>query len=381
MKKIVFAMLLVLLIRGAAASDRPLNFERVKVSDVPYEAATAFDVNKDGKMDIVCGEYWFAGPDFKKRHKICDVQKAGEYYDDFHDYPMDVNGDGYLDIVTGGWFGKMLRWRENPDGGTGRWKVHKIDQPGNIETSRFWDVDRDGYPDVVPNAGGKLTVYKLERDDEGNGTGKFKSFTVKESGVGHGIGFGDVNGDGRGDFVIPTGWVECPKGDPLRGKWAFHKAFNLGHASVPILVHDVNDDGLADLIVGEGHDYGLYWMEQVVKDGKRDWVKHMISKKESQYHDLQLHDLDKDGELELVTGKRYRAHNGKDPGGDDPVGTYYFEINGGEFKRFTLDFGPAEEHSGLGIYFWVADVDGNGWQDIVAPGKEGLYLFKNQGRK
>jgi len=82
----------------------------------------------------------------------------------------------------------------------------------------------------------------------------------------------------------------------------------------------------------------------------------------------------------LITGKRYRAHLGRDPGAMDPVGTYYFEIDGGRFRRVTLDYGPASKASGVGIYLWVADVDGNGWKDIVAPGKEGLYLFRNLGR-
>ena len=51
----------------------------------------------------------------------------------------------------------------------------------------------------------------------------------------------------------------------------------------------------------------------------------------------------------------------------------------GGFARQTLDFGPAAEASGLGIYFWVQDLTGNGYPDIVAPGKEGLYLFENMG--
>lgn len=380
MKTRLLMPLLVLLAAGVAAdADARLEFERVKIAETAFEVACALDVNKDGHVDIASGEYWFAGPGFQKRHKMCELEPVSGYYDDFHDYPMDVNGDGYTDLVVGGWFGKTLRWRENPKGRTGRWEIHEIDQPGNIETTRFWDVDGDGHVEVVPNAGGKLAVYKLLRDEQGRGTGEFKKFVLLESGVGHGLGYGDVNGDGRGDFVIPDGWVECPGGDPLRGEWTVHPEFHLGHASVPVLVHDVNGDGLADLIVGEAHNYGLYWMEQTRSDGKRGWKKHTIRTEESQYHDLQLADLDKDGDPELVTGKRYHAHNGKDPGGNDPVGTYYFEINGGEFQRFVLDHGPAADHSGVGIYFWVADVDGNGWQDIVAPGKEGLYLFRNMG--
>lgn len=94
---------------------------------------------------------------------------------------------------------------------------------------------------------------------------------------------------------------------------------------------------------------------------------------------MQLYDIDNDGELELVTGKRYRAHCGNDPGDNDPVNVSYFKIRGGAFEKYVIDYGPAEEHSGVGIYFWLADLDGNGYADIIAPGKEGLYLFRNLG--
>ncbi len=357
----------------------PLKFERVKISSETFEASSVCDVNKDGKLDIVSGAYWYAGPDFKDAHKMCDVKPEGEYWDDFSDFPMDVNGDGYPDIITGGWWGKTLRWRENPKGKLTRWTIHDVDVTGNIETIRFWDIDGDGHLEAVPNAGGNAIAYRLVRDAAGKPMGKFTKHVIKQGGVGHGMGFGDVNGDGRGDFVIPDGWLEAPA-KPLEGKWTFHQDFKLGTCSNPILVYDVNGDKLADLIVGAAHPYGLYWMEQK-KDGsgKRSWVRHDIDPDRSQYHDVALHDIDNDGQVELVTGKRYRAHCGHDPGADDPVGTYYFEINGGAFKRVTLDYGPPSKASGVGIYFWVADLDGNGWKDLVAPGKEGLYLFKNHG--
>lgn len=373
------ALVFVLLFALTGCARQMVKFERVRIGSTTCEAASAFDVDNDGAIDIVSGQYWFAGPDFKKQYKICDVQQENEYYDDFADYPMDVDGDGYTDIITGGWWGKTLRWRENPGGRTINWKVHDIAETGPIETIRFWDVDADGYAEAVPNAGGSVTVYKLIRDTAGRGTGKFTRHVIKESGCGHGLGFGDINGDGRGDFIVPDGWIQAPQ-DPLSAEWTWHPEFKLGAASVPILVHDINADGLADLIVGQAHNYGLYWMQQKRdRAGKRTWAKHVIDSDRSQYHDMMLADIDNDGRVELITGKRYRAHNGNDPGWADPVGVYYFEIDGGRFTRITLDYGPPSKASGVGIYFWVADITGNGFKDILAPGKEGLYLFKNLG--
>ncbi len=356
---------------AAAAATNPLVFERQRIGDVIYEAASAFDVDKDGDLDIVSGEYWFEGPDFKTAHKACDVMPVDDYYDDFSCKPMDVNGDGYLDVVTGGYWGCILRWRENPKGKPGPWPVHDIAEVGNIERACFYDLDGDKVPEVIPVTK-PVHIFKLK-------PGGFDQFTIPKGGGGHGFGCGDINGDQRPDLLFAGGWLEAPKDTWDVDAWQWHPEFKLGSASVPILVFDVNGDGLNDLIVGEAHNYGLYWLEQGKDGAKRTWEKHMIEEHRSQFHDLQLHDIDNDGAVELLTGKRYRAHNGHDPGSADPLGLYYYEINGGDFERITIDYGPPDRASGAGIYFWVADVDENGWQDIVAPGKEGLYLFRNMG--
>jgi hypothetical protein len=354
-----------------------LAFEKIRISDTTYEAASVFDVNKDGNKDIVSGEYWFAGPDFKQQHKICTLKQTDDYYDDFCDYPMDVNGDGYLDIVTGSWFNKTLRWRENPQGQPVEWKSHTIGECGNIETIRCWDIDGDGTVEIVPNLPfGPLYIYRLVHADDGTPSGTFEKITLFEDHQGHGLGFGDVNGDGRGDFILSAGWLEAPE-KPYEQEWVFHKEFDLSMSSVPILVYDVDEDGIADIIEGQAHGYGLNWWKQTVDPtDQRHWTKHPIDTLNSQYHDLQLADIDNDGTPELITGKRYRAHSGRDPGSNDPVGLYYFEINKGQFERVILDYGPVDSHSGAGIYFWIEDIDNDGFKDIIAPGKEGLYLFK-----
>ncbi len=356
-----------------------LRFEKHHIDAVTYEAASVFDVNDDGVLDIVCGAYWYEGPTWIK-HRMCDVRCEGEYFDDFSDLPLDVNGNGRLDVVTGGWFGQTLRWRENPGPAGGEWRVHDIDRPGNIETTRLVDIDGDGQLEICPNTpGGPVMYYKLLLDDCGNGTGRFRRVDIHNAAT-HGMGFGDIAGNGRVDYVLANGWLEAPE-YPTQGPWTFHREFELESASCPVIVHDVTGNGLADLIVGQAHTYGLAWWEQRRDpSGERTWTKHDIDTTASQYHDLQLADIDNDGELELITGKRYRAHCGNDPGADDPVGIYIFKINGGAFDKHVVDVGPVPGHSGVGIHFAIADVDGNGRLDIVAPGKDGLFLFKNLGR-
>jgi hypothetical protein len=368
------------LVLSLSAGAAGLSFERQRIGTGTYEAGAIFDVNNDGVLDIVSGEYWHPGPEFTASHKITTILEQATYYDDFANYPLDVNGDGYLDIVSGGWFEKKMVWRENPKGEPVEWTTHDIGVVGNVERGCFWDIDGDGHVELVPNLPNDgVVIFVLERDESGKGTAKFRRVDVYAEKQGHGLGFGDINGDGRGDIVMHKGWLEAPE-KPFEQPWTYHEELDLGEASVPILVYDVNGDSKNDLIVGQGHDYGLAWLEQGVSDGKRTWTAHAIESKRSQFHVMELADLDNDGTPELITGKRYHAHNGKDPGAAEPVGLYYYPMTGTTLKRHVIDYGPADQASGSGIYFWVEDIDGNGWKDILAPGKEGIYLFKNQGR-
>ncbi|MFC0328944.1 FG-GAP repeat domain-containing protein [Paenibacillus sepulcri] len=355
-----------------------MKWKKRLIDSAPFEACSVFDVNNDGQLDIVSGEYWYEGPEFTKKHKICDILTINEYHDDFSDYPMDVDGDGNLDIITGGWWGETLRWRQNPGAAGGEWQTFDIGHVGSIETIRFYDIDGCGIPEIFPNTpGGPQLFFKLIVDANGRGTGKFEKYIIGGQPSGHGLGFGDISGNGRTDILLCGGWLEQPE-NPFQTPWEFHPEFSLGSASVPILAHDVTGNGLTDLIVGQAHDYGLDWYEQIVDSaGNRSWLKHQIDPTCSQYHDLYLVDIDLDGELELVTGKRYRAHNDGDPGAFDPVGIYYFKMRAGQFQKHVIDYGPAGEAAGCGIYFWMADLTGNGRPDLVAPGKDGLYLFEN----
>lgn len=350
--------------------------------DVFAEAVGVFDVNNDGVLDIVSGEYWYEGPDFKEKHKICDIPIENEYTADFSDYGMDVNGDGWMDIVTGFWFGETLQWRENPKDG-GMWKTHDIAKVGNIETIRFYDIDGCGTEEIFPHTPWEPPCFfKLIKDEQGRGTGQFKKYVIHDEISQHGMGFGDINGDGKMELLLRDGWLEAPGGDPLKTPWIKHKEYDFPcWASVPILAHDVTGNGKMDLIVGWAHERGLVWYEQVTElyGEETRWKPHEIDAVGSQYHDMMLVDIDNDGELELVTGKRHRAHNGNDVGEDEPTGVYYFKIKNGVFEKHVIDYGPASESSGIGLFFAIADLNGNGWLDIIAPGKEGLYIFENQG--
>ncbi len=366
----------------------PIKWKQAWVSDECYESCGVFDVNNDGVLDIVSGAWWYQGPDFKKKNPIGAVRAAGEYYDDFSTIPLDVNGDGWMDFITGGWWGNTLRWRENPGVKGGEWPEHVIGETGNIETTRAWDIDGDGVIEIIPNAPGNSEVayYKLVTDQHGKGTGQFRKVVAhafpEGTKQGHGLGCGDIAGNGRMDIVLCNGWLEAPaKAEP--GAWAWHPDFPKppwGWAgSVPMLVVDLKGDGKNVIITGNAHGYGLWWSERKITAGKEQWVHHPIDPENAQYHDLMWVDIDGDGQPELVTGKRHRAHCGNEAGEWDDLGIYYFKWNGESFSKQVIGYGSIGKGKGCGIHFAMADLRGTGRLDLVAPGKDGLSIFYNEG--
>lgn len=360
-----------------AQQKEKITFKPHFVAAESFESVGVIDVNNDGKPDLVSGDFFYLNEGdghtiFRNRHRLGDQPAYGEYFDDFATIPLDVNKDGRMDFITGGWFGEELRWHENV-GTDGEWPAHVIAKIGNVETVRAWDLDNDGQVEIVPNTpGSPLHYFRLE------GPGKFARYEVGDY-KSHGLGFGDINGDGRGDFIISSGWIE----NTGNNEWVFHPDFDLGHdASIPIIVTDLNGDGNNDLIVGNAHSYGLHWYEQQVSaEGQRTFKKHLIDDTASQYHELVWTDITGDGKPELITGKRYRAHNGGDPGANDDVGLYYFTWDGKSFTKNIIAYGPPGVGKGTGIYMQVADLRGAGRKDIVVAGKDGLWVFFNEGIK
>jgi hypothetical protein len=357
------------------ADAQSLRFDEKRIASEPFESANVFDVDRDGSLDIFSGSFWYPGPEFQSRRYVGPIKRFNEYFDDFSAIVMDVNQDGREDVITGGWFEGRLVWKENP-GGNESWKEHLIAHCGNIESTRAWDIDGDGTLEIVPNTPGRpLVIYRLRQE---GGKPVFDSIPILEK-HGHGLGFGDINGDGRGDLVVAEGWLASPA-QPFKEPWKFNDTFTFKQASVPMIVVDVNSDGRSDLIVGQGHDYGLAWYEQPPSGpSDKNWKKHPIDSDNAQFHTMEWEDIDQHAKPELITGKRYRAHDDNDPGAHDPVGLYYYKWTAEGFKKNVIRYGPLGTGKGTGIYFSVRDLNGDGWKDITVAGKDGLTVFFNKG--
>ncbi len=339
-----------------------------------YPACAVFDVDRDGKLDIFSGGAWFRGPDFR-RHFVRDVEVIRGRFDDYSNLPWDVDGDGWLDVISVNYRSQSIYWVRNPGDTTSAWQKIVAVTPGPMETGRLIDLNRDGVLDLLPNGTDFAAWWELATGpaDAAAAAHRWTRHELPTEIAGHGIGAGDINGDGRMDIVFNGGWCESAADET----WTVRRDFRLHRdASVPILVHDVDGDGDQDLIWGRGHHVGLYWLEQSQTDPAQPWVQHTIDATWSQAHSLLLADVTGDGRDELIAGQRYMGHEGRDLGEYDPLHLYWFSFDSSSraWKRGLIHRGG---RVGFGLDPKAADVDGDGDIDIVAADRSGLFLCLN----
>jgi FG-GAP-like repeat len=359
------------------------------------EGVAIADVNKDGKMDILVGDIWYEAPDWK----VHEIRKVGDYGDGLASYSEcmlcwadDLNGDGWPDQIVIGFPGKPAYWYENPKGQEGHWKEHVIWPRACNETPQYVDLFKNGrrvlvmgwQPPGKENQGqmawftpGKdpTQLWEMHPISVPSEPGKEVPGTFKYS---HGLGVGDVNGDGRLDVICTGGWWEQPaSGAASTEPWKFHPA-KLGEACADMFAYDVDGDGPPDIISSSAHKFGIWWHQQRPSNGPDPaFITHDLFKDLfSESHALHCVDINGDGLKDLVTGKRWWSHGRNEPGSNLPAVLYWFEAKRG--KDGMIQFIPhlIDSDSGIGTQFVVDDFNGDKLPDIVVANKKGVFIFE-----
>ncbi len=370
-------------------------FRKVRLSDQFYaEGAYYGDFNRDGKMDIVAGPFWFEGPDFQKRHEYRPAKTFDpkDYSDNFLTFTGDFNGDGWPDILCVPFPGKEAYWYENPMGKDGAWKQHLAYTNVGNESPVWGSVEGNDRPALVFCKDGWLgyaspdparpdqpwVFHPVSCQDK-----RYQQFT-------HGVGIGDINGDKRTDIVEALGWWEQPAHPVLNQPWTFHP-FYFAEAAAQLLVYDVDGDGLADIITAWNcHQYGLVWWQQVrTVTGQIDWKKYTILSptpdmaapdfRPSQMHALELVDMNGDGRKDILTGKRFWAHGptgDKEP--DAPAVVLWFELRRDGQGNATFLPHLIDDDSGLGTQVAATDLNNDGRPDVIVANKKGVFVHLSQ---
>ena len=353
---------------GSAATRPPDIPFRIQMLDGgSSETAAVADINSDGRLDIVSGEHWYEGAVVDE----AQVPRA-RLLEQLHRRLQRSAGRRRRRRLSGHRQRHLVREEDLvvPESRQGRGRLgrgadqrrlqHRVRDARRHRQRRQGDRDRRAgerhRPGVVRGEYSSGLGARPARRSLGEGARGSElrvpspdfwiKHVVSDRSYGHGIGFGDVNKDGRNDILTPRGWLEAPADPRAAGNWTYHAAWE--SVNVPVTPREAPaarrrpvprrrraspssgsctcSTSTATAATTSSRPPAMTSAcsgSSRAPDGK--WTKRIIDNAWSQGHASTLIDINGDGRLDFVTGKRFMAHNGSDPGEREPLGVYWYE--------------------------------------------------------
>ncbi len=358
------------------------NWETCTIEEVSLngpQSIYSVDIDRDGDNDtFVLGNrggdiIWFEAPaNPKDMAQNWTSHVIDNYLNDAWElFAGDINGDGWIDVAVSGQMGNTIVWYEcpqNPETVFSEWNKTVVDPYlYNAWGVHIADIDDDGDNDIV--ATGRYADYLVwYRNDDGNGTAWSRFFIDNNINYPTGIWVEDMDGDSDLDVVVVsyywssgTGvrWYEAP--DDPTATWTQHTIDTQPRYVYDVQVADIDHDGNPDVVIAPNYDRYLRWYEAPDDPKNGTWLGHDIWSSSNYYlygFNLWVDDIGNDGYYDIVVGRNYEWL------GINQV--LWFEAPDQpeldmQWSRYTVD---SYISSPMGVF--IADIDDDQIQDVLA---------------
>ncbi|MFO1050678.1 MAG: VCBS repeat-containing protein [Planctomycetota bacterium] len=364
---------------GAAGAQVP--FQVTQLANNAGDVKLVGDIDLDGTPDVVLGGGTSEGLNWYHYPSWALTRIATPAVEFTTDGELgDVDGDGDLDIVVpDGSSGNNLLWFENPARNAGRpdgnpfspsqWTRHVIGSIGSWgKDIELADFDRDGRLDVATRSQSDCLIFF-----QGSaGTWSGQLITTSDLGQ-EGMTSGDVDKDGNVDLVVFGVWLRNPGGNAARNgaNWSHHvvDAGSFVDPAFKALVADVDLDGENDILFSSSENTSdVMWFSHGGNPQRNGWLRHVIYANANRCHTLQVADVDRDGDKDVIVGQ---MHTSSTPG----VRVFYNTNGAATNWQMQVVDNVNGVHNGV-----IADVGADGDLDLVGAnwtGNPPLEVWEN----